>query len=130
VSDHRHRSELHIVPYPRAHLEGGPPEPPNDMPAADQAVDPHGDVHLSNRRHVGWDLLRTMATLAFVFVILAGIGSASNLVAVSLSLPQVITVVVQILGYGLHIFAAIWFIGLAVDAWHRFNKADNASRVA
>jgi hypothetical protein len=99
----------------------------SDMPAPDQAIDPSKDAH---RRHVGWDLLRTMAALAFVFVILAGIGSALNLVAESLSPPQAISVVVQILGYGLQIFAAIWFIALAVDAWRHFIKADNATHAA
>jgi hypothetical protein len=66
-----------------------------------------------------------MAALAFVFVILAGIGSALNAAAVSLPLPQAVIVVVQILGYGLQIFAAIWFILLAVDAWRDFTKGDS-----
>jgi hypothetical protein len=75
--------------------------------------------------YVGWRLLVRMAALAFVFVILVGTGSAWIAIAVFLPLPQVVTVVVQILGYGLQIFAAIWFIALAVGAWHFFTKADS-----
>jgi hypothetical protein len=64
-----------------------------------------------------------MALLSFVFVILAGVGSALKLVATASSLWGWIPVVLQVLGYGLQIFAAIWFFGLAVSVWYDHTNA-------
>jgi hypothetical protein len=77
----------------------------------------------SPERLGGWALLGTMAAHAFVFVILASIGGAL-LATASLSLPRVITVGAQMLGAGLQIFAAVWFIALVVIAWRRFIQTD------
>jgi hypothetical protein len=85
------------------------------------------DKSASERHHTGRDFLLSMASLAFVFVILAGIGSALTALSSSLSLPW--GEVVRILGGALQVFAAVWFIVLAVTAWVRFVKADNAANV-
>jgi hypothetical protein len=68
-----------------------------------------------------WLLLLRMALQAFAFVFLVGIGVSLNYVAASLSSPKVIAVgVLQILGYGLQLFAAVYFIVLAVNIWRAF----------
>jgi hypothetical protein len=92
---------------------------------SDKSVAYHADKPID----AGSEFLRTianLAVLAFVFVVLARLGSVLNLAAESLS-PTALAVAVQILGRGLQIFAALWFIALAVNAWRRFTKTDNVA---
>ncbi len=71
--------------------------------------------------------LGTIALLVFAFVILNTVGDALNLAAKSLSLdlPHYVTWVILIVGYGLQVFAAVWFIGIAVGFWNFFIGKDN-----
>jgi hypothetical protein len=84
---------------------------------------PQAHITRGRRGLTGGQCFLWMAAFAFVFVILAGIGSA--LPAVSLSLPWGLNAVVRILGYALQAFAVVWFIALAFYAWHLFVKADH-----
>jgi hypothetical protein len=68
------------------------------------------------------EFLCTIALLVFAFVILNTVGDALNLAANSLSLdlPHLVTWVILIVGYGLQVFAAVWFVGIAVSFWNDF----------
>jgi hypothetical protein len=82
---------------------------------------------------MGWgdlEFLGEMAVLALVFVVVSGLGSILNDATASLSLPKSVTVGVQVIGYGLQIFAACWFIVVATRAWHVFVRVDYKPQAA
>jgi hypothetical protein len=76
--------------------------------------------------------LGTIALLVFAFVILNVVGDALSLAAKSLSLdlPNLVTSIILIVGYGLQVFAAVWFIGIAVGFWNFFVGQDSTIRKA